>query len=149
MLLGVNIDHVATLRQARYALLPDSPNAEPSPMDAAHDARLGGADSITIHVRADRRHMQDRDAYEIRKHCGLPLNFEMGVTAEMTAHGCLIITREGAEYTVYWARNQDDPLILRTSVEALKRSVEGKGSTAVAAMLDCRAQAIKIDNVRA
>lgn len=85
MLLGVNIDHVATLRQARYALLPDSPNAEPSPMDAAHDARLGGADSITIHVRADRRHMQDRDAYEIRKHCGLPLNFEMGVTAEMTA----------------------------------------------------------------
>lgn len=85
MLLGVNIDHVATLRQARYALLPDSPNAEPSPLQAAHDARLGGADSITIHVRADRRHMQDRDAYEIRKHCGLPLNLEMGVTPEMTA----------------------------------------------------------------
>jgi pyridoxine 5-phosphate synthase len=84
MLLGVNIDHVATLRQARYALLPDSPNAEPSPLDAAHDARLGGADSITIHVRADRRHMQDRDAFEVRKHCGLPLNLEMGVTAEMT-----------------------------------------------------------------
>ena len=69
------------------------------------------------------------------------------LTAEMTAHGCLIITREAAEYTVYWARNQDDPLILRTSVEALKRSVEGKGPTAVAAMLDCRAQAIKIDNI--
>ncbi|QJE94536.1 pyridoxine 5'-phosphate synthase [Luteolibacter luteus] len=85
MLLGVNIDHVATLRQARYALLPDSPNAEPSPLDAAHDARLGGADSITIHVRADRRHMQDRDAYEVRKHCGLPINLEMGVTQEMTA----------------------------------------------------------------
>ena len=85
MLLGVNIDHVATLRQARYALLPDSPNAEPSPLEAAHDARLGGADSITIHVRADRRHMQDRDAYEIRKHSALPLNLEMGVTAEMTA----------------------------------------------------------------
>ncbi len=84
MLLGVNIDHVATLRQARYALLPDSPNAEPSPMQAALDAREGGADSITIHVRGDRRHMQDRDAFEIRKLCPLPLNLEMGVTAEMT-----------------------------------------------------------------
>jgi pyridoxine 5-phosphate synthase len=84
MLLGVNIDHVATLRQARYALLPDSPNAEPSPLQAALDAQAGGADSITIHVRADRRHMQDRDAFEIRKGCPLPLNLEMGVTAEMT-----------------------------------------------------------------
>jgi pyridoxine 5-phosphate synthase len=85
MLLGVNIDHVATLRQARYALLPDSPNAEPSPLQAARDAQAGGGDSITIHVRADRRHMQDRDAFEIRKACPLPLNLEMGVTAEMTA----------------------------------------------------------------
>lgn len=85
MLLGVNIDHVATLRQARYALLPDSPNAEPSPLQAALDAREGGADSITIHVRADRRHMQDRDAYEVRRGCPLPLNLEMGVTAAMTA----------------------------------------------------------------
>jgi pyridoxine 5-phosphate synthase len=85
MLLGVNIDHVATLRQARYALLPDSPNAEPSPLQAALDAQAGGADSITIHVRADRRHMQDRDAFEIRRGCSLPLNLEMGVTAEMTA----------------------------------------------------------------
>ncbi|TAE76163.1 MAG: pyridoxine 5'-phosphate synthase [Verrucomicrobia bacterium] len=84
MLLGVNIDHVATLRQARYALLPDSPNAEPSPLQAALDARDGGGDSITIHVRGDRRHMQDRDAFEIREHCPLPLNLEMGVTAEMT-----------------------------------------------------------------
>lgn len=83
MLLGVNIDHVATLRQARYALLPDSPNAEPSPLEAALDARDGGADSITIHVRGDRRHMQDRDAFEIAERSPLPLNLEMGVTAEM------------------------------------------------------------------
>jgi len=83
LLLGVNIDHVATLRQARYALLPDSPNAEPSPLQAALDAQAGGADSITIHVRADRRHMQDRDAFEVRAGCELPLNLEMGVTAEM------------------------------------------------------------------
>lgn len=85
MLLGVNVDHVATLRQARYALLPDSPNAEPSPYQAALDAAEGGADSITIHVRGDRRHMQERDAYEIRERSKLPLNFEMGVTKEMVA----------------------------------------------------------------
>lgn len=85
LLLGVNIDHVATLRQARYALLADSPNAEPSPLRAALDARDGGADSITIHVRGDRRHLQDADAFEIRRNCPLPLNFEMGVTEEMTS----------------------------------------------------------------
>ena len=67
LLLGVNIDHVATLRQARYALLPDSLNAEPSPVEAAEDAELGGADSITIHVRGDRRHMQEADAYRIKE----------------------------------------------------------------------------------
>jgi len=83
MLLGVNIDHVATLRQARYALLPESPNAEPSPLQAAIDAKAGGADSITIHVRGDRRHMQDADAFEVREGSALPLNFEMGVTEEM------------------------------------------------------------------
>lgn len=81
--LGVNVDHVATLRQARYALMPDSSNAEPSPRQAAEDACDGGADSITIHVRADRRHMQDRDAYEIRRESPLPLNLEAGVTREM------------------------------------------------------------------
>jgi len=85
MLLGVNIDHVATLRQARYALLPDSPNAEPSVLDAADDAVAGGADSITIHVRGDRRHMQDRDAFALREKIPVPLNLELGVTAEMVA----------------------------------------------------------------
>ena len=85
MLLGVNIDHVATLRQARYGLLPDSPNAEPSPLEAALDAEKGGADSITIHVRGDRRHMQDSDARLISEGSRLPLNLEMGVTEEMLA----------------------------------------------------------------
>jgi pyridoxine 5-phosphate synthase len=85
MLLGVNIDHVATLRQARYALLPDSPNAEPSVLAAAEDALAGGADSITIHVRGDRRHMQDRDAFALREKIPVPLNLELGVTEEMVA----------------------------------------------------------------
>ncbi|MGJ8676977.1 MAG: pyridoxine 5'-phosphate synthase [Akkermansiaceae bacterium] len=83
LLLGVNIDHVATLRQARYSNMLDLPNAEPSPLVAAEDALAGGADSITIHVRGDRRHMQEKDAFEIREQIKLPLNFEMGNTAEM------------------------------------------------------------------
>lgn len=85
LLLGVNVDHVATLRQARYALLPESPLAEPSPLQACLAAKAGGADSITIHVRGDRRHMQERDAFEIRERCDLPLNLEMGNTPEMLA----------------------------------------------------------------
>lgn len=83
MLLGVNLDHVATLRQARYALDPDNHNAEPCPVAAGHEAKAGGADSLTIHVRGDRRHMQDADAFRIRREVDLPLNLEMGVTGEM------------------------------------------------------------------
>lgn len=83
LLLGVNIDHVATVRQARYAFSKNSPNAEPCPVAAGHDALAGGADSLTIHVRGDRRHMQDADAFRIRAEVPLPLNLEMGVTEEM------------------------------------------------------------------
>jgi pyridoxine 5-phosphate synthase len=85
LLLGVNIDHVATLRQVRYARMPDSANAEPSPLVAGRDAMAGGADSLTLHVRGDRRHIQDADALRIRAEIPLPLNFEMGVTGEMLA----------------------------------------------------------------
>lgn len=77
------MDHVATLRQARYAGTLDLPNAEPCPLEAARDALAGGADSLTVHIRSDRRHMQDADAFQIRSEVPLPLNFEMGVTAEM------------------------------------------------------------------
>lgn len=83
LLLGVNIDHVATLRQARYAQAIESPNAEPSPLDAALDAIEGGADSITIHVRGDLRHMQTSDAHLIRKKISLPLNLEIEPTDKM------------------------------------------------------------------
>lgn len=81
--LGVNIDHVATLRQARYAGMLDSHNAEPSVLDAARAAMQGGADSITLHVREDRRHMQDADAFAVRREIPLPLNLEMGATPAM------------------------------------------------------------------
>ena len=83
LLLGVNIDHIATLRQARYASQPSSANAEPCPVEACHTALAGGADSLTIHIRGDRRHMQDADAFRIRAEVPLPLNLEMAVTEEM------------------------------------------------------------------
>ena len=83
MHLGVNIDHVATLRQARYATMLESHNTEPSVLEAARAAMAGGADSITLHVREDRRHMQDADAHAVRREIPLPLNLEMGATPTM------------------------------------------------------------------
>jgi len=83
LLLGVNIDHVATLRQARYALQPGSPNAEPDVVEAARAAKAGGADSITVHVRGDRRHMQDADVFRVKEEVDIPLNLELGITEEM------------------------------------------------------------------
>lgn len=136
LLLGVNIDHVATLRQARYALLPDSPNAEPSPLAASQDAMAGGADSITIHVRGDRRHMQDRDAREIRREITLPLNLEMGITEEMIAlalelkpqFACLVpetreeVTTEGG-LDVVGRRRETGDCIRRLQAEGIRVSL--------------------------
>lgn len=82
-MLGVNVDHVATIRQARYALVPDSPNAEPSVVEAARDAEAAGAASITVHLRADRRHVQDADVFALREAIAGRLNFEMGNTPEI------------------------------------------------------------------
>jgi len=83
--LGVNIDHVATLRNARFVTMLDSPHAEPSPVSAALEAEAAGADSITAHLREDRRHITDRDIAELREKIGTKLNFEMGNTPEIVA----------------------------------------------------------------
>ena len=74
--LGVNIDHVATLRQARRTY-------EPDPVWAAVEAHLGGADGITVHLREDRRHIQDEDVRRLRELVHIKLNLEMAATAEM------------------------------------------------------------------
>jgi len=74
--LGVNIDHVATIRQARLTF-------EPDPAWAASEAHLGGADGITIHLREDRRHIQDRDVERLRELTPIKLNLEMAATDEM------------------------------------------------------------------
>lgn len=76
MLLGVNVDHIATLRQARRGV-------EPDPIMAATLAILGGADGITIHLREDRRHIQDRDLKMLRDFVPIELNLEMAATKEM------------------------------------------------------------------
>ena len=81
--LGVNIDHVATLRQARYRGMPDAPNTEPDPVSAALAAERAGAHGITAHLRADRRHIQDEDIHNLRKKIGTKLNLEMGNSPEI------------------------------------------------------------------
>lgn len=76
--LGVNIDHVATLRQARGTNYPD-------PLSAALIAEKSGADSITLHLREDRRHIQDRDVHALKEAMQTHMNLEMAVTEEMLA----------------------------------------------------------------
>src|SRR5210317_736726 len=77
MRLYVNIDHVATVRQARKT-------DEPDPVWAAAAAELGGADGITVHLREDRRHIQDRDVRLLKETVSVKLNLEMACTDEMT-----------------------------------------------------------------
>src|SRR5256714_14680898 len=74
--LGVNVDHVATVRQARRTY-------EPDPVWAAVEAHLGGADGITVHLREDRRHIQDEDVRRLRELTHIRLNLEMAATDEM------------------------------------------------------------------
>ena len=81
--LGVNIDHVATLRQARYATMPDSKNAEPDPIAVAGICERAGAHGITAHLRADRRHILDRDIQRLRESIMTKLNLELGNTPEI------------------------------------------------------------------
>lgn len=94
ILLGVNVDHVATLRQARGTRYPD-------PVQAALDAEEAGADGITVHLREDRRHIQDRDIHVLLEVLQTRMNLEMAVTDEMIAlaervrppHCCLVPER--------------------------------------------------------
>jgi pyridoxine 5-phosphate synthase len=81
--LGVNIDHVATVRQARRTY-------EPDPVWAAIEAHLGGADGITCHLREDRRHIQDEDVRRLRELTHIRLNLEMAATEEMVDIACRI-----------------------------------------------------------
>lgn len=97
--LGVNIDHVATLRNARGGLLPD-------PVRAAHEAVRAGADGITAHLREDRRHIRDSDIERLKAELQKPLNFEMAATREMVGiatrirpHAACIVPERREEIT--------------------------------------------------
>ncbi len=97
--LGVNIDHVATLRNARGG-------AHPCPVAAAQCAVQAGADGITAHLREDRRHIRDEDMRRLKSEVALPLNFEMAATTEMLAlatslrpHACCLVPERRAERT--------------------------------------------------
>ena len=83
ILLGVNVDHIATLRQARGTNYPD-------PVHAASVAEHAGADGITVHLREDRRHIQDRDIYVLKETIKTRMNFEMAVTDEMVDIACKV-----------------------------------------------------------
>ncbi len=83
VLLGVNIDHVATVRQARQTY-------EPDPLWAAIEAQLGGADSITMHLREDRRHVQDHDLERVKQSSPIRLNLEMAATQPMVEIACRV-----------------------------------------------------------
>jgi pyridoxine 5-phosphate synthase len=82
--LGVNIDHVATLRQARRTY-------EPDPVWAAVEAELGGADGITVHLREDRRHINDRDVHALRQSVHCKLNLELSIAAEIVEIAARIV----------------------------------------------------------
>ncbi|MET0068598.1 MAG: pyridoxine 5'-phosphate synthase [Candidatus Thiodiazotropha sp.] len=99
ILLGVNIDHVATLRQARGTRYPD-------PVQAALVAEQAGADAITLHLREDRRHIQDRDVEILSGMLQTRMNLEMAATSEMAAiatrfrpHDCCLVPEKRAELT--------------------------------------------------
>ena len=97
--LGVNVDHIATLREVRGVNYPD-------PMTAAEIARKAGADGVTVHLREDRRHIQDHDVYSIKGNVGLPMNLEMAATQEMLKIAstvkpfeCCLVPEKRAELT--------------------------------------------------
>src|SRR5467141_2371959 len=134
--LGVNIDHIATLRQARYATMPDSKNAEPDPIAAASICERAGAHGITAHLRADRRHVQDRDMERLRASIMTKLNFEMGNTSEIVDVAlriapdevCLVpekrqeVTTEGG-LDVVTNREALEPTIKRLQVAGIRVSL--------------------------
>ena len=136
--LGVNIDHVATVRNARGG-------AHPDPVRAAVAAEAAGADGITAHLREDRRHIRDADMYAIRQAVTVPLNFEMAATDEMvgialdvkpnaacivperreevTTEGGLAVAGRESELEPYFTRIRDASIRLSLFIEASEAEI--------------------------
>jgi pyridoxine 5-phosphate synthase len=97
--LGVNIDHIVNIRQARLTKYPDL-------LEAVRLVEEAGADAITLHLREDRRHIQDQDVYDVRKYCKTRMNLEMAATAEMSGiardvqpEDCCVVPEKREELT--------------------------------------------------
>src|SRR5437763_6787867 len=131
--LGINIDHVATLRQTRYAAMPESKNAEPDPITAASICERAGAGGIVAHLRGDRRHIQDRDIERLRANIMTKLNLEMGnmpeiidVALRIVPDEARLVPEKGEEVTteggldVIAPRKEVDPTI-RSLQNAVRR----------------------------
>ena len=140
--LGVNIDHVATLRQARGG-------TEPDPVAAAAMAELAGADGITIHLREDRRHIQDRDLKILRQTVQTRLNLEMAATDEMVAialsvmpEAVTLVPEKRAELTT------EGGLDVRIHHEALRQAIQKlqEGGIIVSLFIDPDPDQIKAAN---
>lgn len=130
--LSVNIDHVATVRQARRG-------DEPDPVRAAHEAELGGADGITVHLREDRRHIQDRDVDLLRALVKVKFNLEMAATDEMIAiasrikpHTTMLVPEGRREVTTEGGLNVHGQL--KRLTEVVKRLKDA--GTIVSAFID-------------
>ena len=130
--LGVNIDHIATVRQARGGL-------SPSITEAANLAVRGGADLITVHLREDRRHIQDSDVYSLKRELNVPLNLELAATAEMVRIACdikptycCLVPERRAEITTEGGL---DVLALANGLEHIVGTLDAVGTT-VSAFID-------------
>src|SRR5437016_14045792 len=122
--LGVNIDHVATVRQARRTI-------EPDPLAAAVLALLGGADGITVHLREDRRHIQDRDVRLLRQVVTSRLNLELSVAEEIVGIACEV---KPDEATLVPERREElttegglDVVVHQKAVAAAMEKLKGAG----------------------
>ena len=122
LLLGVNIDHAATLRQARYAGDPGSILVEPDPVEAGRIAEKAGADGITAHLREDRLHMQDSYIYRLKEALQTKLNLEMGnapeivaIALQVKAHDACLVPENRSEVTTEGGL---DCLTHRTALQA-------------------------------
>jgi pyridoxine 5-phosphate synthase len=140
--LGVNIDHVATIRRARGG-------AEPDPVAAAAIAELAGADGIIVHLREDRRHIQDRDLKLLRQTVGTKLNLEMAATEEMISIAlsvkpdmCTLVPEKRQELTT------EGGLDVRMNLSAIEKAVEmlQDGGITVSLFIDPDPDQIKAAN---
>ena len=127
MKLGLNIDHIATIRQARRA-------REPEPVTAALMAELAGAEGITVHLRSDRRHIQDRDVELLRQVVATRLNIEMAATPEMVGIACRM-----KPHQVTLVPERPDEVTTTGGLDVVQHHSAVRGAVAA-----CRAAAVRV-----